>query len=232
MRRNWTRRWLVAGAVWLASVSSSFAQGFCGTGGCSTGGCSTGCSTGLSFGGFGTCCNSHHCPPPLGHCMEGAPKIRVRVGCPKPICNPCAQPGWGYYEACWNPWPFPPDYRHCPTTPPAALVQLSGHVPDAYPFYQGSPYGPQGQPAHTAPRTGVPPITNQPGMPPVRSAPMPAPAPVQPMPVNTGAPPMNPMAPMNPGVTSIPFNPTPLPSIPPQGNPLDSIPRPAPNYNY
>jgi hypothetical protein len=34
--------------------------------------------------------------------------------CPKPICEPCNLEHFGYYPTCWQPWPFPPDYRHCP----------------------------------------------------------------------------------------------------------------------
>jgi hypothetical protein len=34
--------------------------------------------------------------------------------CPKPICDPCNLEHFGYYPTCWQRWPFPPDYRHCP----------------------------------------------------------------------------------------------------------------------
>jgi hypothetical protein len=34
--------------------------------------------------------------------------------CPKPICNPCDMEHYGYYHTCWHPWPFAPDYSHCP----------------------------------------------------------------------------------------------------------------------
>jgi len=74
-----------------------------------------------------TRCQSHHCPPALKHCAEGAPRICVRLGCPKPICNPCNQPNWGYYETCWRPWPWPADYSHCAVVPPAATIALSQH---------------------------------------------------------------------------------------------------------
>ena len=70
------------------------------------------------------CCHTH-CPPHYRHCQEGPPKIKFHQGCPKPICNPCALPHWGHYQTCWSPWPFPPDWSHCPTPPPAAAVTLN-----------------------------------------------------------------------------------------------------------
>lgn len=68
----------------------------------------------------------HCCPPPLHHCEEGCPCIKRCCGCPKPVCNPCVQPNWGYYQPCWSPWPWPPDWSHCPVMPPAAIVHPPG----------------------------------------------------------------------------------------------------------
>jgi hypothetical protein len=48
--------------------------------------------------------------------------------CPKPICDPCNLPHFGYFETCWHPWPFPADFSHCGSPPPAALVQLNPMV--------------------------------------------------------------------------------------------------------
>lgn len=76
------------------------------------------CST---CGGHGLC-PRQHCPPPYKHCMEGPPRLRFRKGCPAPVCSPCDAPNWGYFQPCWNPWPWPPDWSHCPTIPPAATV--------------------------------------------------------------------------------------------------------------
>jgi hypothetical protein len=136
-------------------------QGY-GSGGCGSCGSCGSCNTG---------CQTHHCPPHLKYCMEGAPKICVRIGCPKPICNPCTQPGWGYYETCWNPWPWPANYNHCPAIPPAATIALSG------PVYNGAG---QYQDLQPAPRT-VPQVPSTPSMPgnppPVHTTPMPAPVP-------------------------------------------------------
>ena len=132
------RLWLAPAALWMASASSAHAQDVFDGWGSSCGTCS------VSMG-----CQSHHCPPPLSHCQEHAPIIRVKCGCPRPICNPCNQPGWGYYETCWSPWPWPPNYNHCLTMPPAATIALSGPNNPNSPFYgpggQGGP-GMQGQP--------------------------------------------------------------------------------------
>jgi hypothetical protein len=76
-------------------------------------------------GPFDSCCPCTHCPPCYRHCMEGHPKIWFKKGCPKPICNPCSRPNWGYFQPCWNPWPWPPDWSHCPVQPPASTVQIT-----------------------------------------------------------------------------------------------------------
>ena len=31
-------------------------------------------------------------------------------------------PHYGYYQTCWHPWPFPPDWSHCTVLPPGELV--------------------------------------------------------------------------------------------------------------
>src|ERR1700722_17717237 len=72
----------------------------------------------------GGCCNScphFHCPH-VKFCVEGPPRVCLKQSCPKPAINPCAQPNWGYYQTCWSPWPWPPDWNHCPVQPPATLV--------------------------------------------------------------------------------------------------------------
>ena len=68
------------------------------------------------------CCQRLHCPPPLHHCMERPPCIKFMCGCPRPVCNPCNAPNWGYFQPCWVPWPWPPDWSHCPVPPPATMV--------------------------------------------------------------------------------------------------------------
>ncbi len=57
--------------------------------------------------------------------------ICIRCGCPRPVCNLCALPNFGYFQACWTPWPLPPDWSHCPVPPPAALVHLGPPAPPA-----------------------------------------------------------------------------------------------------
>jgi hypothetical protein len=69
-----------------------------------------------------------HCPPAFKYIFEGAPHIHWHRGCPHPICNPCDLPNWGYYETCWTPFPFPPNWSHCPTPPPAAYVHLNPYA--------------------------------------------------------------------------------------------------------
>src|SRR5438128_2608837 len=82
-------------------------------------------------GPFDPCCPCTHCPPGLDHCMEGRPKIKFKKGCPRPICNPCERPGWGYFQPCWAPWPWPPDWSHCPVPPPASTVVITPDHPPA-----------------------------------------------------------------------------------------------------
>ena len=76
-------------------------------------------------------CQTECCPPYFKYRFEGAPKIKFKHGCPKPICNPCEMPNWGYYQTCWAPWPWPPDYSHCPTPTPASQVVPGLMMPPA-----------------------------------------------------------------------------------------------------
>ena len=120
-------------------------------------------------------CQSHHCPPAYKHCFEGPPRIHFHKGCPHPICNPCDLPNWGYYETCWTPWPFPPNWAHCPQLPPAATVQLNPYVNPNLPPVMPRP-GP-GLPPGAAPMQ-LPPMP----MPPMSGDPyetLPTPRPVQ-----------------------------------------------------
>jgi hypothetical protein len=99
----------VAACGLVLAVSSSRAQD-------PAGACASACAS------CGFHCQQFHCPPVLKWCMEGAPRICFRCGCPKPICNPCEAPNWGYYQKCWSPWPWPPDWSHCPVPTPASQV--------------------------------------------------------------------------------------------------------------
>jgi hypothetical protein len=96
-----------------------------------------GCAGGACFGtpstgNCGNCCQTHHCPPAYQHCLEGPPSIHWKCGCPRPVCNPCDLPHWGYFDKCWTQWPYPPNWTHCPTTPPAALVNLTPNAVSPY----------------------------------------------------------------------------------------------------
>jgi hypothetical protein len=78
-----------------------------------------------AFGQTCTTCASlpptNHCPPKFWHWEEGPPKLKFKHACPKPICDPCTLPHAGYYETCWNAWPWAPDWSHC-IMPPTALT--------------------------------------------------------------------------------------------------------------
>lgn len=153
------KRFGLAAFLLLAVPALSWAQEGCAGGACfgtpSTGSCSTGY------------CQTHHCPPPFEHCMEEPPCIHFKCGCPRPVCNPCDLPHWGYYDKCWTPWPYPANWTHCPTPPPAAFVGLNSN-PNA-PTYLPSlpPRGPISAPPAAMPGPNpMPPISNDGLMPP------------------------------------------------------------------
>ncbi|HWG45121.1 MAG TPA: hypothetical protein VN688_20290 [Gemmataceae bacterium] len=62
-----------------------------------------------------------HCPKTT-FCRPKAPCIKYKCVCPKPICNGCDLENFGYYPTCWHPWPFPPNYSHCPVPPTSVMV--------------------------------------------------------------------------------------------------------------
>jgi len=62
-----------------------------------------------------------HCPK-ITFCRPKAPCIKYKCVCPKPICNGCDLENFGYYPTCWHPWPFPPNYSHCPVPPTTMMV--------------------------------------------------------------------------------------------------------------
>lgn len=117
-------------AIFALSPIAAWAQEACSSGFCG------------SAGACGFHCQSHHCPY-MRHCQEGAPIIKIHCGCPKPICNPCNAPNFGYFQTCWSPWPFPPDLSHCPT--PQGLAGVPGFAPNM-------PEGVLGHPAPVAPQ--------------------------------------------------------------------------------
>jgi hypothetical protein len=66
------------------------------------------------------------CPCWYKWCAEGGPRIHIKCGCPKPICPPCSLEHYGYFEPCWRPWPFPPDWSHCPAGSYAGHLEAQG----------------------------------------------------------------------------------------------------------
>lgn len=56
--------------------------------------------------------------PKTWFCKPAQPCIKFKCVCPQPINPKCGLENFGWYKACWQPWPFPPDYSHCPVGPP------------------------------------------------------------------------------------------------------------------
>jgi hypothetical protein len=112
-------------------------------------------ATAYGQNGYGPngCSGCSHCPPAYRHIGEGPPNISIKRGCPKPICSPCTNERWGYYETCWRRWPWPPNWSHCPVPPPGAyfdgtLAPPPGgtlHMPTPLPGSNGTPPRPPQQ---------------------------------------------------------------------------------------
>jgi hypothetical protein len=124
-RRGWG---LAAALAWALLPAAGRAQNYAmgppsatfgavGGAGCATCGVSIPTTRGTK------CC--HLCCPHYHHCAEGPVHICFHHCCAKPVCNPCDVPHWGVWQKCWSPWPWPPDWGHCPTPPPAAQVVLN-----------------------------------------------------------------------------------------------------------
>ncbi|MFQ3652365.1 MAG: hypothetical protein SNJ75_18775 [Gemmataceae bacterium] len=64
----------------------------------------------------------HPCPPKFLHIQEGPPKLKLQHGCPRPVCDPCNLPHYGYFQTCWAPWPYPDNWNHCPTPTPSQML--------------------------------------------------------------------------------------------------------------
>jgi hypothetical protein len=129
-----------------------------------------------AFGQDCTTCGhppTNHCPPKFWHWEEGPPRLKYKHACPKPVCDPCSLPHAGYYQTCWNPWPWAPDWSHCVLPPSAGLVE---DVPSdaVVPLY--TPRDPAAAPPTTTPPTTAPPTTNPVSRP---TPPPPAPLPTQ-----------------------------------------------------
>jgi hypothetical protein len=99
------------------------------------GGCAT-CSTPAA--GSNHPGHKVHCPPPFYHVYEGPPCLKFKKGCPRPVCDPCELPHFGYYQTCWSPWPYPRDFRHCPYPTPSDVLP-SPQYPPFTPKQYGDP---------------------------------------------------------------------------------------------
>lgn len=112
-RAGFRRQGYLLASLALAALGGQSLAGPAGGQGYAAAGCAT--------GNCATCASSrpHHsekgpCPPPHFHVFEGPPHLKFKKGCPRPVCDPCELPHFGYYQTCWSPWPYPPDWRHCP----------------------------------------------------------------------------------------------------------------------
>src|SRR5262245_33244641 len=57
------------------------------------------------------------CCPKTVFYKPRTPRIKFKCVCPKPI-GPCdGLENFGYYQTCWQPWPFPPNCPHGPVPP-------------------------------------------------------------------------------------------------------------------
>lgn len=74
-------------------------------------------------------CQWHHCPPHIHHCTEKPPCVWFCCQCPRPSVCPFDNPNFGYFQPCWIPWPWPPDWSHCPVPPPASFIHPVPHPP-------------------------------------------------------------------------------------------------------
>lgn len=157
MSLHLSTKWLsclgISAILWLALPATGWAQVF-----------------GVPYaGGGGACapCASHHCPPHYHVYVQGPPRMCWHRTCPKPICNPCDLPHFGYFETCWSPWPYPADFGHCIMPPPAAYVTLNPLVNPNLPLSPPTVLPPPGPnfPATRPPAFpgtgGIPPIIDQ-----------------------------------------------------------------------
>lgn len=71
----------------------------------------------------------HHCPKNIFY-KPKHPRIKYKSICPKPICPCCPLPNFGYFPTCWQMWPFPPDYSHCPTPQTIAIAPNAPNKPE------------------------------------------------------------------------------------------------------
>lgn len=81
------------------------------------------CLVWMAFGGSAEAGILHHCQKTV-FVKPRPPHVKYKCVCPKKICPCCPLENFGYYPTCWHPWPFPPNYGHCPVPPAAAMAPM------------------------------------------------------------------------------------------------------------
>ncbi len=155
-RRLHTGPRLAAGfLIALLSAPSLHAQ-YGGGGGC------------VSCGAAPSCAppDCKNCPPWVVHYYEGPPRLKFKKACPRPVCDPCYLPHYGYYQTCWAPWPFPPDWSHCSAPPPGAVLP-----PPALPPFTPRTRLPERDTGLDRERDSLPPTERRPSTSPAPKAP-------------------------------------------------------------
>jgi hypothetical protein len=101
-------------AVWLLAVGLARAE-------CPDGMCPAGAPAPGSYWAHPGFHSAIYCPINWW-CMPKPPKLCYKCVCPKPLCDPCDLPNYGYYQTCWRPWLQQVDWSHCPVPPPTVLA--------------------------------------------------------------------------------------------------------------
>jgi len=127
--------WLAVVAWLLASqvYAGIFTIGF--TSQCNSGTCGSDSCAQTSCPDKACAPKKYQCPPPYFWYTEGPPRLRFKKACPRPVCDPCNLEHYGYYQTCWRPWAYPPDWSHCPVPPPGVVLPPPATPPYAPRIY-------------------------------------------------------------------------------------------------
>ena len=68
---------------------------------------------------------------------------KCKFGRHKQACNQCDLANYGYFPTCWHPWPFPPNYDHCPMPAMTVFTPPQQHTP----YLQDKLHAPKALPA-------------------------------------------------------------------------------------
>ncbi len=98
------------------------------------------------------------CPPWVEHCSEGPPRLKFKDGHPRPICDPCALPHYGYYSPTWQAYPY--ESNGSPCSGPALGARTP--TPQQEPTPAETPAVATRGPALPATPAGEPPLPTQP----------------------------------------------------------------------